>query len=133
MSAQYAIGGDLGLLVLGTDQAAENVTGFFTKFGDGGADLLPLAALTKRQIRACLSELGAGGALVGKVPTADLLDAKPGQADETELGLTYDQIDDYLEGRDIDDAAAERIEAIWTRTRHKRALPVTPRDTRWRG
>lgn len=59
MVTQYAIGGQKGLLVIGTDHAAEAVTGFFTKFGDGGADLLPLTGLTKRQGRALLQELGA--------------------------------------------------------------------------
>lgn len=132
MAAQYAIGGDLGLLVIGTDQAAENVTGFFTKFGDGGADLLPLAGLNKRQVRAVLAELGADGRLTEKMPTADLLDGRPGQADEAELGLRYDDIDDYLEGRDIDATAAEKLEGIWLRSRHKRALPVTMHDTWWR-
>ena len=98
MVTQYAIGGQQGLLVIGTDHAAEAVTGFFTKFGDGGADLLPLTGLTKRQGRDLLQELGADERLYLKMPTADLLDEKPGQADETELGITYDQLDDYLEG-----------------------------------
>lgn len=132
MAAQYAIGGDLGLLVLGTDQAAENVTGFFTKFGDGGADLLPLFGLNKRQVREVLTALGAGDELSGKVPTADLLDGRPGQTDEAELGLRYDTIDDYLEGREIDEADAEKLESIWLRTRHKRTVPVTPQDRWWR-
>ncbi|MCT1430385.1 ammonia-dependent NAD(+) synthetase [Brachybacterium muris] len=132
MAVQYAIGGDLGLLVLGTDQAAENVTGFFTKFGDGGADLLPLFGLNKRQVREVLTELGASDALSGKVPTADLLDGRPGQTDEAELGLRYDDIDDYLEGREIDEAAAEKLETIFLRTRHKRTVPVTIHDTWWR-
>ena len=87
MIAQYAIGGQEGLLVIGTDHAAEAVTGFYTKYGDGGADLLPLSGLTKRQGKALLKELGADERLYLKVPTADLLDEKPGQADETELGI----------------------------------------------
>ena len=74
MVTQYAIGGQNGLLVIGTDHAAEAVTGFFTKFGDGGADLLPLTGLTKRQGRALLQELGADERLYLKMPTADLLD-----------------------------------------------------------
>lgn len=132
MATQYAIGGDLGLLVLGTDQAAENVTGFFTKFGDGGADLLPLFGLNKRQVRALLQELGAEERLWEKVPTADLLDGRPGQTDEAELGLRYDEIDDYLEGREIDEASAENLESIFLRTRHKRTVPVSIHDTWWR-
>ena len=133
MIAQYAIAGQSALLVVGTDHAAEAVTGFFTKYGDGGADLLPLSGLTKRQGRSLLEHLGAPERLYTKAPTADLLDNKPGQTDETELGIRYAQIDDYLEGKDTDHAVAELIEARYLATRHKRALPVTPFDDWWRG
>ncbi|CAL8900080.1 NH(3)-dependent NAD(+) synthetase [Kocuria varians] len=132
MTAQYAVGGDHGLLVIGTDHAAESVTGFFTKFGDGGADLLPLAGLDKRQNRQLLEHLGASERLVGKVPTADLLNDNPGRADEDELGLTYEDIDDYLEGKDIPVEVAEKLEQIFLRSRHKRTVPVTPADDWWR-
>ena len=110
MIAQYALAGHDNLLVIGTDHAAESVTGFFTKFGDGGADILPLFTLNKRQNRALLQELGAPEQLCNKVPTADLLDGVPGRTDEDELGITYDEIDDYLEGKAIPEAAAESIE-----------------------
>lgn len=96
MIIQYAIGGQQELLVIGTDHAAEAITGFSTKFGDDGADLLPLTGLTKRQGRALLQELGAEERLYLKMPTGDLLDEKPGQDDEIELGITYNQLDDYL-------------------------------------
>lgn len=129
---QYALAGHDRLLVIGTDHAAEAVTGFFTKFGDGAADILPLSGLTKRQGRALLQELGAPESLWLKVPTADLLDGRPGRADEDELGLTYDQIDDYLEGREVPAEVVERIEGKYLATRHKRSLPVTPFDTWWR-
>lgn len=132
MTAQYALAGDLDLLVIGTDQAAESTFGFFTKFGDGGADVLPLFGLDKRQIRQTLEHLGAPERLWAKVPTADLLDESPGQADETELGLPYDVIDDYLEGRDVPEPAAQKIEQRYLATRHKRATPVTILDTWWR-
>lgn len=132
MVAQYALAGDRGLLVLGTDHAAEGVTGFFTKFGDEAADLLPLSGLNKRQNRQLLAHLGADERLWSKVPTADLLDDNPGRTDEDELGLSYDLIDDYLEGREVPDDVAERIESIWWRTRHKRTTPVTIHDTWWR-
>ena len=133
MIAQYAIAGDRGLLVIGTDHAAESVTGFFTKFGDGGADLLPLSGLNKRQNRALLKHLGADERLWSKMPTADLLDENAGRPDEDELGLRYDDIDDYLEGREVPEAVAEKIETVWLRTRHKRTVPVTVADTWWRG
>lgn len=124
MIAQYALAGHEKLLVVGTDHAAEAVTGFFTKFGDGGADILPLAGLTKRQGKALLRALDAPEHLIAKAPTADLLDTTPGQTDETELGMSYDAIDDYLEGRAIDPAIAQRIEQRFEATRHKRALPI---------
>lgn len=132
MIAQYAIGGQANLLVIGTDHAAEAVTGFFTKYGDGGADLLPLSGLTKRQGKALLQELGAEERIYLKVPTADLLDQKPGQADETELGITYDELDDYLEGKEVSDEVAEKIEKRYLVTEHKRQLPATMFDEWWK-
>ncbi|NJI59820.1 ammonia-dependent NAD(+) synthetase [Microbacterium oxydans] len=132
MVTQYALAGHDGLLVIGTDHAAEAVTGFYTKFGDGAADILPLSGLTKRQGRSLLQFLDAPDRLAFKVPTADLLDGQPGRADEDELGLTYEQIDDFLEGRSVDPEVAGRIEARYLATQHKRHLPVTPDDTWWR-
>lgn len=132
MIAQYAIAGQQRLLVIGTDHAAEAVTGFFTKFGDGGADVLPLSGLSKRQGKALLAHLGAPERLYTKPPTADLLDDSPGQTDEASLGLSYQHIDDYLEGKAVPDAVAERLERTWLNSRHKRTTPVTPHDTWWR-
>ncbi|MFE6995807.1 ammonia-dependent NAD(+) synthetase [Microbacterium sp. NPDC057659] len=132
MVTQFALAGHDRMLVIGTDHAAEAVTGFYTKFGDGAADLLPLSGLTKRQGRAVLRELGAPERLYLKVPTADLLDGQPGRADEDELGLTYDEIDDYLEQRPVSDDVASRIEGKYLSTQHKRHLPVTPDDEWWR-
>lgn len=131
MVAQYAVGGDNGILVIGTDQAAENITGFFTKYGDGGADVLPLAGINKRQVRSLVEYLGAPESVWQKAPTADLLDNQPGRLDEDELGITYEQIDTYLEGEEISMEAAEKLEALFLRTRHKRHLPVTPTETWW--
>jgi NAD+ synthase len=132
MIAQYAIGGMEGLLVIGTDHAAEAVTGFYTKYGDGGADILPLSGLSKRQGKALLKELGADERLYLKIPTADLLDQKPGQADETELGISYDELDDYLEGKEVSKEAAEKIEQRYLMTEHKRQLPATLFDSWWK-
>jgi NAD+ synthase len=132
MIAQYAIAGQHRLLVVGTDHAAEAVTGFFTKFGDGGADVLPLTGLTKRQGRALLEVLDAPARLYEKAPTADLLDHTPGQTDEDNLGLTYRTIDDFLEGKAVPDEVAEAIEARYLATRHKRLAPVTMFDAWWR-
>ncbi|MDH6136700.1 NAD+ synthase [Kitasatospora sp. MAA4] len=132
MVIQYSIAGQLGLLVVGTDHAAEAVTGFFTKFGDGGADVTPLTGLTKRQGAALLRELGAPPSVWEKVPTADLEDDRPALPDEVALGLTYTQIDDYLEGADVAPEVAAKLESVFLATRHKRTVPVTPLDEWWR-
>lgn len=132
MVAQYALAGQHNLLVLGTDHGAESVTGFFTKFGDGGADALPLFGLNKGQIRQILKHLGATERLYNKAPTADLLDGNPGRTDEDELGLTYADIDAYLEGKDVPAAVGDSIERRWTRSRHKRTVPVSILDNWWR-
>lgn len=132
MITQYAIAGEHSGAVVGTDHASENITGFFTKFGDGGADILPLFRLNKRQGKQLLAYLNADEALYNKVPTADLEDGKPGLADEVALGVSYDNIDDYLEGREIDAAARAVIENWWLKTEHKRHLPITVFDDFWR-
>ena len=132
MIAQYAIAGADGLLVVGTDHAAEAVTGFFTKYGDGGADVLPLSGLTKRQGRQLLIALGAPEQLYLKAPTADLLDDNPGQTDEANLGLQYEHIDDFLEGQSVDDAVADAIERRYLATEHKRRTPASLFDDWWR-
>lgn len=128
MTAQYLVAGARRMLVLGTDQAAEASVGFYTKFGDGAADLVPLAGLTKRQVRAIAAQLGAPEHLVSKVPTADLEDNKPLNPDETALGVSYESVDDYLEGKEVSEADRATIEGWYDRTIHKRSLPITPRD-----
>ncbi len=132
MIAQYGIAGQTQGVVVGTDHAAENITGFYTKFGDGAADVTPLYRLDKRQGKALLKVLNAPEHLYQKIPTADLEEDRPALPDEVALGVTYDQIDDYLEGKDIDPAAAEKIEAIYQRTQHKRHLPITVFDEFWK-
>lgn len=132
MVAQYALAGERNLLVIGTDHGAESVVGFFTKFGDGGADILPLFGLDKEQNRQLLRHLGAPERLWSKVPTADLLDGRPGRTDEDELGLSYDDVDAYLEGREVPEEAATLIEEKFQRSRHKRTTPVTIMDSWWR-
>ena len=129
MIAQYAIAGELGLLVVGTDHAAEAVTGFYTKFGDGACDVAPLTGLTKRQGAALLQELGAPPRAWEKVPTADLEDNRPALADEEALGVRYVDIDNYLEGEgDVTPEAAAVIERHYQRSEHKRHLPRSPFD-----
>lgn len=132
MVAQYAIAGELGLLVIGTDHAAEAVTGFFTKFGDGAADILPLSGLTKGQGAELLRELGAPDLLWRKTPTADLLDDQPGQSDEASLGVSYPEIDAFLRGEEVPDDVADNLRRRYAGTEHKRRQPVGPDDTWWR-
>ncbi|MGP2441267.1 ammonia-dependent NAD(+) synthetase [Streptomyces sp. JW3] len=132
MVIQYAVAGQLGLLVVGTDHAAEAVTGFFTKYGDGGVDLTPLTGLTKRQGAALLKELGAPASTWQKVPTADLEDDRPALPDEEALGLKYAEIDAYLEGAEVTPEVAAKVESVYLATRHKRTVPVTPLDDWWR-
>lgn len=126
MIAQYAVAGARDGLVVGTDHAAEAVSGFFTKFGDGAADLVPLTGLTKRRVRAVAAELGAPAGLVWKVPTADLETLDPGKPDEDALGVTYDDIDDFLEGKPVAEAAHAAIVRRYDLTEHKRQLPIAP-------
>ena len=121
MTIQYEIAGLLGGLVLGTDHSAENITGFFTKWGDGACDLAPLFGLSKRQVRQIAQFLGAPQVLVEKTPTADLECLSPQKADEHTLGVTYDELDDFLEGYPISSEATTRIIDIYQQTQHKRS------------
>lgn len=132
MIAQYAIAGAYQGAVVGTDHSAESITGFYTKFGDGGTDINPIFRLNKRQGRQLLEELGAPMHLYVKTPTADLEDNKPGLADEVALGVTYDDIDNYLEGKKIETKIADRIEAWYLKTQHKRHLPINVFDDFWK-
>lgn len=129
MVAQYHIAGLLGGLVLGTDHSAENITGFYTKWGDGACDLAPLFGLNKRQVRQIAEHLGAPLHLVEKVPTADLESLTPLKADEQALGLSYQQIDDFLEGKNTDPIAEKRLIEIYLKTQHKRQAIPTIYDT----
>ncbi len=126
MIMQYAVAGAKAGLVIGTDQAAEALMGFFTKFGDGAADVTPLTGLSKRRVRALAQAMGAPHDLVYKVPTADLESLVPLRPDEDAFGVSYDQIDDFLEGKEITAAAFDIITKHWHTSAHKRALPVCP-------
>jgi NAD+ synthase len=123
MIIQYEIAGMLDGLVLGTDHSAENITGFYTKYGDGACDLAPLFGLNKRQVRKLADYLGAPSHIVCKAPTADLETLAPQKADEAALGMSYDQIDDFLEGKNVDSEIANRLVGIYEQTQHKR-VPI---------
>jgi NAD+ synthase len=126
MIAQYAIAGNARGLVIGTDHAAEALTGFFTKYGDGGCDVLPLSGLSKRQVRSLAKRFGAPDTLVNKIPTADLETLAPMRPDEGALGLTYIEIDDFLEGKKVDDGKVSLIRKRFQETEHKRNTPLAP-------
>ena len=132
MIVQYAIAGAHNGAVVGTDHAAENFSGFYTKYGDGAADLNPLFRLDKRQGKQMLKLLNCPEHLYQKAPTADLEENKPGLPDETALGVSYKDVDDYLEGRTVSERAAEKIESLWRKSEHKRHLPVTIFDDFYR-
>ncbi len=124
MVSQYYVAGLLGGLVLGTDHSAENVTGFYTKYGDGAVDLIPLFGLNKRQVRKVAATLGAPEHLINKPPTADLECNAPGKEDEQALGLSYEQIDDFLEGKPVEPWIEDKLIKIYNATQHKRqAIP----------
>lgn len=125
MVIQYHIAALTGGLVLGTDHSAENITGFYTKWGDGACDMAPLFGLSKRQVRLIGKTLGAPEVLVGKTPTADLECMAPQKADEAALGLTYEQIDDFLEGKPVESEVSDKLIGIYLKTQHKRqAIPT---------
>ncbi len=125
MIAQYEIAGLTGGLVIGTDHSAENLTGFYTKHGDGACDLVPIFGLNKRQVRQVAGYLGAPEKLIGKAPTADLEEDRPQLPDEVALGVSYDQIDDFLEGKPVAAEVEQKLIGIYQRTQHKRqAIPT---------
>lgn len=132
MKAQYSIASMHQGVVVGTDHAAEALTGFYTKYGDGGTDINPLFRLNKRQGKSLLKALHCPEHLYLKTPTADLEDDRPSLPDEVALGITYSQIDDYLEGKILDDASQNIIEGWYLKTEHKRRLPITVFDDFWK-
>ena len=126
MVAQFTIANAHNGLVIGTEHAAEAVMGFFTKFGDGACDLAPLSGLVKGQVRAIAKHLGAPDNLVFKVPTADLEELRPGKPDEESHGISYAEIDAFLHGLPVSDAAYATIVRTYDNSRHKRELPLAP-------
>ncbi|QDI90120.1 ammonia-dependent NAD(+) synthetase [Salicibibacter halophilus] len=132
MKVQYDVAASFGLLVIGTDHAAEAITGYFTKHGDGACDIVPLYGLNKRQGKELLQMLGAPASTYKKTPTADLEDGRPGLSDEEALGMTYDEIDDFLEGKKVSDNVENKLIHYYRVTEHKRRTPVSPQDEWWK-
>ena len=117
MSILYAYGQKHRMLVLGTDNLDESYVGYFTKYGDGGVDLLPISHLTKEEVRKVASSLGVRPELVERVPSAGLYE---GQTDEKEMGILYKDLDAFLLGKEVDQKTKERIEYLHRISEHKR-------------
>jgi NAD+ synthase len=132
METQYSIAGSYKGVVLGTDHSAEAITGFYTKFGDGAADMVPIFRLNKRQGKSLLKELGCPEHLYLKTPTADLEDNRPSLPDEVALGVTYEDIDDYLEGKEVPEPSKSKIEEWYQKSEHKRQPPISVFDDWWK-
>jgi NAD+ synthase len=126
MVAQYALANAQQGLVIGTDHAAEALMGFFTKFGDGACDIAPLQGLNKRRIKKIASYLDAPHKLITKTPTADLENLNPQKSDEVAYGITYEEIDDFLEGKEVPERVYRIIIDTYNKSEHKRNLPAHP-------
>lgn len=110
-------------LVTGTGNASELVTGYFTKYGDAGCDIAPLALLVKREVVQLAEYLGIPSPILKKPPSAGLWS---GQTDEGDMGVTYEAIDAYLRGEPLKEEERQRIMAMEARSRHKRFMPAVP-------
>lgn len=120
MTTLYAIAQSENCLVVGTGNKSENTMGYFTKWGDGAFDFNPVGDLTVREVFAFLRFLDAPDSIVTKKPSAGLWE---GQTDEAEMGMTYDQIDDYILENKATPAVKERIDRVFARNAHKRRMP----------
>jgi len=122
MVSLYGIGQKLNYLVLGTSNYNEIYTGYFTKNGDGACDILPLANLTKYDIRKLSKEMNIPKKIIEKTPSAGFY---PSQSDEKELGLTYDQMEDFFRGEKVSKIIKQKIQILHDKTKHKRNFPKT--------
>ena len=125
MTTLYFIANSLNYLVVGTGNRSELTIGYFTKYGDGGVDLLPIGSLLKSEVRAVARELDVPMAIIDKAPSAGLW---LGQTDEEEMGFTYADLENYLVNGPVrvSPALAMRIERLQRASDHKRALAPTP-------
>jgi NAD+ synthase len=123
MTTLYAVANNYGYIVVGTDNAAEWHTGYFTKYGDGGVDVVPLIHFTKGEVREMARILGVPEEIITKAPSAGLWE---GQTDENEMGTTYEMIDKYLKGEEIPEKDRQIIERLHKRSQHKRQLAIAP-------
>lgn len=125
MVTLYAIGQTKNSLVLGTDNWDESYTGYFTKYGDGACDLLPIVKLTKKEVFDASKLMGVTTNILNRKPSAGLF---LNQTDEDELGVTYDELDSYLLGKEIRDDAKKSIEQLHKNSNHKREPIPCPNE-----
>jgi NAD+ synthase len=125
MTSLYFIANSLNYLVAGTGNRSELYLGYFTKYGDGGVDLLPIGGLLKSEVNAMARELGVPQPIIDKPPTAGLW---MGQTDEAEMGFSYDILEAYIaKGPSaVPPEVAARIEQLRSTSDHKRAMPPSP-------
>ena len=125
MVALFAFAQEKSGLVLGTDNMDERYVGYFTKYGDGAADVLPIVYLTKKEVREAAELYGLSSLLANRVPSAGLFE---GQTDETEMGVKYEDLDNYLLGGKVEKSVEERIEYLHKISEHKRLPIPTPKE-----
>ncbi len=124
MCALFAYAQEHSALVLGTDNYDERYVGYFTKYGDGAADLLPIVHLTKQEVREAAKMYGLSEDLYNRTPSAGLFE---GQTDEKEMGVTYEELDNYLSGKEVSVEAKNRIEHLHKISEHKRSEIPNPK------
>ena len=127
MTALYFLANTLNYLVAGTGNRSELAIGYFTKYGDGGCDLLPLGRLVKRDVRTLAKDLKVPPAIIDRTPSAGLW---LGQVDEEEMGFTYADLERYIEdgAQGVPPALAMRIERLMRGSEHKREMPAMPEE-----
>ena len=125
MVALFAFAQEKSGLVLGTDNMDERYVGYFTKYGDGAADVLPIVYLTKKEVRDAAELYGLSSFLANRVPSAGLFE---GQTDETEMGIKYEDLDKFLLGEKVEKSVEERIEHLHKISEHKRIPIPTPKE-----
>ncbi|KYC51502.1 MAG: putative NH(3)-dependent NAD(+) synthetase [Candidatus Methanofastidiosum methylothiophilum] len=123
MVTLYYYANKLNYFVIGTGNKSEITLGYFTKYGDGGCDLLPLGNLTKRNVYSLAKSLKVSDRIISKPPSAGLW---KGQTDEGELGITYQEIDNYIEGKTVSESVKAKIEELMKKSEHKRNMPRIP-------
>ena len=123
MATLYFVANRLNYLVAGTGNRSGISIGYYTKYGDGGVDVLPLASLVKSQVRELARELGVPAPVIDKAPSAGLW---LGQTDEGEMGFSYAELEQYLNhGPDgVPSATVTRIEGLARTSEHKRRMPA---------